>query len=280
MGFTARKLAPLACVSLFACTTGAGNGSSGLFGASVSGSASDPTTATATDDGDAETAAEASADGTEGATESQSGSDTSGATTADPAGGETTAAVCGDAIVQSGEECDGLEFGDAGCATLGFDDGVLGCDPDCNLLTQACFSCGDGDIALVEACDGNDFGGQSCASLGFAGGALGCAADCSEILTSGCQALPTCGDGIRNGGEQCDGNDFGGTTCTTLGYDMGNVACSASCTLVTSACMDDLSNCGMQGDFCLFDENDLQSTCCPAGVGGNVFGICNVFICS
>ena len=32
-------------------------------------------------------------------------------------------------------------------------------------------------------------------------------------------------------------------------------------------------------DFCLFDENNPQSTCCPAGVGGNVLGLCALLVC-
>lgn len=188
-------------------------------------------------------------------------------------------ASCGNDTREGDEVCDGTDLANATCADFGFDDGVLACDPACNLITDACFTCGDGEIALGEVCDGNEFAGATCTSLGFGGGALSCSADCLEIDDSGCTALPSCGDGLLNGGEQCDGNQLGGASCVTQGFDSGALDCTASCTYDVSACMDDLSGCGMMGDFCLFDEDDLQSTCCPAGVGGNVIGICNVIVC-
>jgi hypothetical protein len=257
-----------------ACTTGAETGGSGLF-ATVGSSASNTapmSTSDATGDG--------SDDGTSGSTAGASvGATGDTSSSADPSGSDTAAAVCGDDNLQPGEDCDGMSFGDVTCQSLGFEQGVLGCDPGCHVITDACSTCGDGEIALGEACDSLNFDGESCASLGFAGGALSCNADCTALVTTQCQPLPTCGDGVRNGGEQCDANDLGGTTCVTLGFDLGTVDCTAGCTIDSSGCMDDLENCGMMGDFCLFDENDLQSTCCPAGVGGNVLGICNVLVC-
>jgi hypothetical protein len=257
-----------------ACTTGAETGGSGLF-ASVGSSASNTapmSTSDATGDG--------SDDGTSGSTAGASvGATGEASSSTEPSGADTAAAVCGDDSLQPGEDCDGMSFGDVTCQSLGFEEGVLGCDPSCHVITDACSTCGDGEIALGEACDSLNFDGESCASLGFAGGALSCNADCTALVTTQCQPLPTCGDGVRNGGEQCDANDLGGTTCVTLGFDLGMVDCTAGCTIDSSGCMDDLENCGMMGDFCLFDENDLQSTCCPAGVGGNMLGICNVFVC-
>ena len=46
----------------------------------------------------------------------------------------------------------------------------------------------------------------------------------------------TCGDGAIQGGEACDGADLGGNTCVSLGYASGTLACTAACTLDTSAC--------------------------------------------
>jgi hypothetical protein len=81
---------------------------------------------------------------------------------------------------------------------------------------------------------------------------------CSEFLTgssvmqamalSGCRgALPDkcigktqsefCGNGVRDQGEPCDGNDFGGNTCASFGLPgMGSLRCTASCGLDTSGC--------------------------------------------
>lgn len=49
-------------------------------------------------------------------------------------------------------------------------------------------------------------------------------------------AKPSCGDGERKGGEECDGADLGGATCGSLGYVGGTLACTGSCTYDTSAC--------------------------------------------
>jgi hypothetical protein len=45
-----------------------------------------------------------------------------------------------------------------------------------------------------------------------------------------------CGDGIREGAEQCDGQDLAGRICSSEGFDGGTLACKADCTLDTSAC--------------------------------------------
>lgn len=44
-----------------------------------------------------------------------------------------------------------------------------------------------------------------------------------------------CGDAIRDPGEQCDGVDFAGKSCLTLGFDGGELAC-VGCQLEASAC--------------------------------------------
>jgi len=48
--------------------------------------------------------------------------------------------------------------------------------------------------------------------------------------------LPPCGNGIKEWGEECDGNDFGNLTCQSYGYDSGNLKCSEKCTIITSGC--------------------------------------------
>ncbi len=186
-------------------------------------------------------------------------------------------ATCGDGVLEGDERCDGKDLGVMSCADFGFAQGTLVCDAQCNVITDGCRSCGDGMLAASELCDGTSLGGETCQSQGFGGGTLLCDAACAGYDTSVCTPLPTCGDGVRNGGEACDGNDLGGASCASVGFDIGQLSCAASCTHNTSQC--EFLNCGSQGDFCLFDESDPQGSCCPAGVGGNVLGICALLVC-
>jgi hypothetical protein len=48
--------------------------------------------------------------------------------------------------------------------------------------------------------------------------------------------VPGCGDGIVESGEQCDISDFGGSSCSSLGFAGGTLSCTLSCTINTSAC--------------------------------------------
>jgi hypothetical protein len=260
-----------------ACSTGAGDDGSVWTGSGAAeppdGNTSTPVTTGASGADDAM----GTADGDGGSSDATtSPADSAEDTAGDP---KVPPGECGNGVAEDGEECDANDLADASCDDFGFAAGVLACGAACTLITDACFTCGDGMIGLPETCDGTALGGATCQSLGFGGGVLGCAADCQELDTSGCTALPSCGDGIVNGGEQCDGAALGGNTCVSQGFDMGVLACTASCVLDVSGCADDLTGCGEQGDFCLFNEMDLQSTCCPAGVGGNVLGICDIFLC-
>ncbi len=38
-----------------------------------------------------------------------------------------------------------------------------------------------------------------------------------------------CGNGVKDSGEVCDGNDFGGLTCSNYGFNSGSLECSDSC---------------------------------------------------
>ncbi len=48
--------------------------------------------------------------------------------------------------------------------------------------------------------------------------------------------VPGCGDGVIQEGEQCDGTNYGGSTCSSLGFVSGNLSCSSACTTDTSNC--------------------------------------------
>ena len=266
---------------MFALATACAEGSDGgtgsvplptTAGITTVGMTSDASTGDAST-GDAGTG-EDSEPPTTGPTPTTEPPDTSGPGTSD-----TTAmsGVCGDGNVDPGEACDGESLVGSTCMTEGFQAGTLVCSPECELFTGGCYSCGDGIVDEAEACDGSNFNDKSCQSLGYGGGNLQCAQDCKSIDTGGCTPLATCGNGVMEGGELCDGAQLGGQTCMGLGYDVGPLACTGSCTFDASMC--EILDCAGQGEICIFDENDIQSNCCPAGVKGNVGGYCHLFLC-
>ncbi|TVQ99889.1 MAG: hypothetical protein EA398_11850 [Deltaproteobacteria bacterium] len=112
--------------------------------------------------------------------------------------------------------------------------------------------CGNGVLDPGESCDGADLGGVTCGSLGFDGGTLACTAECA-FDTSGCvreTTGPSCGNGVIEGDEACDGADLGGETCEGLGFDGGTLSCASDCTFDTAGC-DAAPSCGngvIEGD--------------------------------
>lgn len=49
-------------------------------------------------------------------------------------------------------------------------------------------------------------------------------------------SVPGCGDGVIGSGEQCDGSNLGGATCSSRGFSGGTLSCNTNCTFNTSAC--------------------------------------------
>jgi hypothetical protein len=68
------------------------------------------------------------------------------------------------------------------------------------------------------------------------------ASTCASNLTT-CQAslasCQSCGNGVKDAGEQCDGTDLGGATCATVGAQVGTLRCGSGCTFDASQCFDD-----------------------------------------
>lgn len=64
-----------------------------------------------------------------------------------------------------------------------------------------------------------------------------CLAPVSAASAAG-GTLPSCGDGeVDVVGEQCDGDDFDGASCATLGFAGGTLACDGSCRVDTAGCV-------------------------------------------
>ena len=176
---------------------------------------------------------------------------------------------CGNDSISGSEECDGTDLGGQSCATMGYDGGMLGCNPDCTFDTNGCYDCGDAMIDPGEACDGGNLGGETCVGLGFDGGTLTCSPICA-FDTSNCYG---CNDGTLDPGEECDGADLDGQSCGSLGFDGGTLACSGSCTLDTSgcyACGDGMINPGESCDGANLGGQD----CTDLGFGGGTLA-CN-----
>jgi len=78
-------------------------------------------------------------------------------------------------------------------------------------------------------------------------------------------------NGIREGDELCDGDDFGGEDCESLGLGSGDLDCKVNCTFDTSGC----SGGGDDGGFIKI-EPPINATSFEALVGGITNFIFNI----
>ncbi|PKN44445.1 MAG: hypothetical protein CVU59_11620 [Deltaproteobacteria bacterium HGW-Deltaproteobacteria-17] len=95
---------------------------------------------------------------------------------------------CGNGVIDDGEECDGTQFGDRTCASLGGHGGELVCTPHCRIDRSACAFCGDGVLQpeygeVVEV----NFD-EGCSAAGFLGG-VSTTTDCRTLSTRHCGDL-------------------------------------------------------------------------------------------
>ncbi len=164
---------------------------------------------------------------------------------------------CGNGVINKGEDCDGTAFGQIKTCTDyngSFTSGSLKCTTKCQLDTSSCIEipkCGNGFINTGEDCDGMNLGALNgnCVAYSpstYTGGTLSCK-QC-HLDTSNCQGVQgTCGDGILNTGEDCDGTIFGAKkTCAAMSSSFagGELKCTATaCQLDTSSCIE-IPKCG------------------------------------
>ncbi len=191
--------------------------------------------------------------------------------------------VCGDGIKNNDEVCDRTDLGGKTCLTQGYASGNLACFPaghalECTFNTTNCIpfpSCGNGNVDTGEECDGTNLTGKTCADIpGYVSGNLACLANCQFDVT-GCTPEPSCGDGVKNGNESCDGTDLAGATCATLGFDSGNLTCfppghALECTINQTDCTNCTPlTCSGQGYECgTYDDscgNTLNCNNCSSG---------------
>ena len=77
-------------------------------------------------------------------------------------------------------------------------------------------------------------------------------------------ASDTCGNGVIDGLEECDGPELEGATCQTAGYAAGELGCTVGCAFDMSACTDTLcgSPCPEDGFACV-GIDAIHATCAP-----------------
>ncbi len=68
-----------------------------------------------------------------------------------------------------------------------------------------------------------------------------------------CEPAPLCGDGFATGDEACDGAELRGETCSSRGFDGGELGCAADCSGF------DESGCGRCGDGACTAGEDVAS---------------------
>lgn len=182
--------------------------------------------------------------------------------------------TCGDGVMDfnvseyldyrdPGEFCDGTDFTDASGSSVGCDffglTGTIGCTADCVADLTQCQQpqCGNDVIEGYEECDGNDFAtgfSSDCADHNLGAGLVQCTADCGADF-SGCSLSfnAECGDGVAQGFETCDVNDWGawgGPLCSNFGLGTGTLLCGDDCTYFTV----DTSGCSVAAGIC--EAND------------------------
>jgi hypothetical protein len=196
-----------------------------------------------------------------------------------PAGSDGTGTETGDGDGDPAGDGDGDPSGDGDGDPSGDGDG----DPTSGT------ECGNGVIEDGESCDGSELGGESCEGLGYFAGTLLCAADCSSFDESGCESEPVCGNGIVEGDELCDGDDFAGETCDNLeDFIGGTLSCSAECDVLDTVmclspgegepcegdvdcseaapyCVDDVCWNGSETDSCVFNSDCASGLSCVEG---------------
>ena len=169
--------------------------------------------------------------------------------------------TCGNGRLDSNEFCDGNLFyeGVTDCTIWGelldseYVAGNVTCSANCEISTAACVApstatCGDGILNQAnEECDKTAFelNVTSCAeySNAYASGSLKCTNDC-KVDTSACQenAASTCGNGILEGNEECDGGAFFLDVKTCAEYSSAyshvtaNLGCTEDCKVDETAC--------------------------------------------
>ncbi|MFO0549323.1 MAG: hypothetical protein U0271_13100 [Polyangiaceae bacterium] len=135
-------------------------------------------------------------------------------------------------------------------------------------------------------------GGSTSSSFGGEGGdpSTGGSPSTGGTGGEGGGVVDTCPNGVKNPGEDCDGIDLGGASCTSIGmgFTGGTLSCDANCQFNTSACTTTTNNCGnntinpgeacdgtnLNGQNCVTQGFDTGTLACNASCSGFITSGC------
>jgi hypothetical protein len=165
-----------------------------------------------------------------------------------------------------------------------------GAGTTCNSTTGTCVSSCTSNFCSQTGHNSGSWcnGTTSAVDCGVSGGCTvqtgsqPCSCGCSGGT---CTTCATCGDGVKNGSDQCDGTDFGGQSCTSLGYASGTLQCNSNCTYNFAKCCSANASRSCSGgnvyelDSCGNPETLLQA-CNGCGCSGSTCSSCTVDQCT
>src|SRR5262249_32213069 len=135
---------------------------------------------------------------------------------------------CGNGVIDPGEQCDGKNLRGATCSDIDeWSTGTLACGTDCDWNMRDCVRhdpCGNGVVDRGEDCEPRLFDtskAHPCADFPPHTGNPGnvtCNAHCRYDFSSCVGGQPHCGNGIIDGGEECDGNQSNVLSCWSFFY--------------------------------------------------------------